>query len=63
VGKELTNVIGFRWGESADSLSQHPIAITYVADPGSAKAAKIFKELVIKEGVAYADGDKLPSMF
>ena len=61
-GKEATNVIGFRWGQSAASLNQHPMTITYVGDPGAGKG-KVFKSLSVKDDVVYADGNPLPPVF
>jgi F0F1-type ATP synthase membrane subunit b/b' len=51
------NVLTFTWGESADSLKQFPLEITYVPDPTS-KAAP-FKMLTLKDRTVFADETKL----
>jgi hypothetical protein len=51
------NVIVFNWGDPIESLKQHPLEVTYIADKPNSRAIHI---LSVKDGFPYGDGKPLP---
>jgi hypothetical protein len=60
-GDTLVNVVGFRWGENAATLTGKLLPASYIGDP-TAPAANI-KILSMKDERVYGDGVPLPYMF
>jgi hypothetical protein len=56
----MNNVLFFSWGDSADSLKQYPLEITYVPDPTSKVVA--FKSLSKRNGTLFADNTKIADL-
>jgi hypothetical protein len=52
------NVVIFFWADPAESLKQHPLLVSYVADPNAQE--KPFKTLLLNKDRVFADSVQLP---
>jgi hypothetical protein len=55
----IGNVMLFKWGQSLDSLKAHPLIVSYIPNP---RASADIRQLTVKDGVVYADGQQLPKL-
>lgn len=55
----VSNVLIFKWGQSLDALKPNVLIVSYVPNP---RAPTNFKQLSVKDGIVYADGQALPKI-